>query len=108
MARTPEGKVKDVIKKFLVAHQCGYYMPVSNGMGAPTLDFICNWKFYLFFIEAKAPGKLPSPRQTTFIAAQWSNHKVKCFVVDGEEALEPVKEHICRLMLIESARSTSK
>lgn len=65
---TPEGKVKDRIKKLLKAYGVYYHMPVMNGMGAPTLDFICCFKGRFFAIEAKAPGKKPSPRQLITIA----------------------------------------
>jgi hypothetical protein len=60
---TPEGKVKDKVKRLL--HKFGIYshMPVMNGMGAPTLDFICcAWGYYLA-IETKAPGEWPTDRQ---------------------------------------------
>lgn len=58
---TPEGKVKDAIKKFLKSRDIWYYLPVSNGMGQHGIpDFICcvppAGKFLA--IETKAPGKL--------------------------------------------------
>ena len=42
---TPEGRVKSRLKKAIKAAEadglCVYYhMPVQNGMGAPTLDFV--------------------------------------------------------------------
>jgi len=61
---TPEGKVKDRVKKLLKSFPCIYYhMPVQNGMGAPSLDFICCVRGYYLAIETKAPGKKPTPRQ---------------------------------------------
>ena len=63
MATTPEGKAKARIKKLLNKYGAYSHMPVSNGMGAPTLDFItCHRGLYLG-IEAKAPGKKASARQ---------------------------------------------
>lgn len=58
---TPEGKVKDAIKKLLKSRDIWYYLPVSNGMGQHGIpDFICcvppTGKFLA--IETKAPGKL--------------------------------------------------
>ena len=58
---TPEGKVKDAVKKVLKSRNIWYYMPVSNGMGQHGIpDFICCvpplGKFLT--IETKAPGKL--------------------------------------------------
>ena len=59
MANTPEGKVKDAIKKFLKERGAWYFMPVSNGMGQVGIpDIICCYKGVFVAIEAKAPGKL--------------------------------------------------
>lgn len=60
---TPEGKIKEQVKKLLKAHKVYYHMPVTNGMGAPTLDFICCHAGRYIAIETKAPGKKPTPRQ---------------------------------------------
>lgn len=60
---TPEGKVKQRIKKLLNKYGVYSHMPVQNGMGAPTLDFICCYNGLYFAIEAKAKGKHPSDRQ---------------------------------------------
>lgn len=58
MARTPEGKVKDDVKKFLKARGAWYFMPVSNGMGQVGIpDIICCYKGFFVAIETKAPGK---------------------------------------------------
>lgn len=68
MASTPEAKVKARVKATLYMMQRkGYpvyfHMPVQNGMGKPTLDFVgcINGKF--FAIETKAPGEKPTERQ---------------------------------------------
>lgn len=60
---TPEGKVKTRVKSILKAHKVYYHMPVQNGMGAPSLDFICCHKGHHFEIETKAGNKKPTPRQ---------------------------------------------
>ena len=58
MARTPEGKVKDAVKKFLKERGAWYFMPVSNGMGQVGIpDIICCYKGFFIAIETKAPGK---------------------------------------------------
>lgn len=71
---TPEGRVKEAIKKCLHKHgfvRAGsslkdrpadpkgwYYMPVQNGMGVSGIpDFVGCWLGRFFSIEAKAPGK---------------------------------------------------
>lgn len=63
MATTPEGKIKDKIKKLLKEHHVYWFCPVQNGMGAPSLDFLCCFSGQFIGIEAKAPGKKPTPRQ---------------------------------------------
>ena len=102
---TPEGKVKDFIKKFLLKHNAYYYMPVSNGMGAPTLDFICVYAGRAFFIEAKAPGKKPTPRQLAFIK-DMETYNAPSFVVSDTSHLQPIEEWICTILRTESAQST--
>ena len=60
---TPEGKVKARISAALKTAGAYYFMPVQNGMGAPSLDYIgcINGKF--FAIEAKAGDKQMTLRQ---------------------------------------------
>lgn len=57
---TPEGKIKQEVKKLLAEFNVWYYMPVQTGYGVSGIpDFIgcCNGKF--FAIECKAwSGKL--------------------------------------------------
>ena len=91
-----EKKVKDAIKKLLVAHGCYYFMPVQSGYGSAALDFICCIRGRFFSIEAKAPGKHPSPRQeliisnineaggTTFVIGESYAHTAKAFSGMGE------------------------
>ena len=72
MANTPEGKVKASIKRALKTLQdkgvpLYYHMPVQNGMGKPTLDFIGCINGEFFAIETKAPGKKPTERQQSTI-----------------------------------------
>lgn len=62
---TPEGRVKRKVTALLKTFEpkLYYHMPVVNGMGRPTLDYIgcINGKF--FAIETKAEGKEPTDRQ---------------------------------------------
>ena len=60
---TPEGKAKQRVKKLLNKYGVYSHMPVQNGMGAPTLDFICCYNGLYLAIETKAPGKKPTQRQ---------------------------------------------
>lgn len=59
MSQTPEGRVKQAVKRLLNHVGAYYYMPMSNGMGrvgAP--DFmICLPGGRFLGVETKAPGK---------------------------------------------------
>lgn len=65
---TPEGRIKEGVKKVLKRHGCYYHMPVMNGMGDPTLDFVGCHNGWFFAIETKAPGGKPTQRQEVTIA----------------------------------------
>lgn len=60
---TPEGKVKEKVKKLLKQYGAYWHMPVQNGMGAPSLDFVCCHKGRFFAIETKAGSKGMTERQ---------------------------------------------
>ena len=58
MALTPEGRVKQAVKRWLTARGIWHYMPVQNGMGVVGIpDLICCWNGKFLAIETKAPGK---------------------------------------------------
>jgi hypothetical protein len=68
MATTPESKVKARVRKALSdlkarGYPVYYHMPVQNGMGKPTLDFVGSINGKFFAIETKAPGKKATERQ---------------------------------------------
>ena len=82
---TEEGKVKAVINKILLqAKNVWWFMPVQNGMGKATLDYIGAHYGHAFAIEAKAPGKAPTPRQENTIR-EMRAAGVAVFIVDGTE-----------------------
>jgi hypothetical protein len=58
-----EKHVKKLIKAVLKKYGCYYHMPVPSGYGAPSLDFVGCHKGRFFGIEAKRPGKVPTPLQ---------------------------------------------
>ena len=60
---TPEGLVKERVKKLLKRYKVYYHMPVVNGMGKPSLDFICSFRGWFIAIETKAGNKQPTTRQ---------------------------------------------
>lgn len=91
MATTPEGKVKDAVKKLLKERGAWYFMPVSNGMGQVGIpDIICCYKGLFLAIETKAPGKIANvtPNQQRVIDAI-KTADGKALVVDN---VEPVKQ----------------
>jgi hypothetical protein len=55
---TPEGRVKEAVKRILKKHDIWYFMPAANGFGKVGVpDFICCWNGKFLAIETKAPGK---------------------------------------------------
>lgn len=64
---TPEGKVKEKVKRLLKKHNVYYFMPVQTGMGATTLDFLGCVGGVFFAIETKADekGKLSKLQEVT-------------------------------------------
>ncbi|MFZ9326828.1 MAG: hypothetical protein ACO24H_05145 [Polynucleobacter sp.] len=55
---TPEGKVKEAVKRLLKERKIWYFMPSANGfgkVGIPDIICCCDGKFLA--IETKAPGK---------------------------------------------------
>lgn len=58
MAMTPEGRVKEAVKRVLKASGIWFFMPMQNGFGVVGIpDFICCWNGRFLAIETKAPGK---------------------------------------------------
>ena len=62
---TPEGKVKEKVKKLLDPRrpQLYYDMPVPSGYGKSTLDFIGCYYGRFFAVETKRSGKELTSRQ---------------------------------------------
>jgi hypothetical protein len=58
MSRTPEGRVKDAVKKWLAERGAYFYMVVPNGFSrAGVPDFLVCLHGRFVGIETKAPGK---------------------------------------------------
>lgn len=61
---TPEGRVKEKVKKLLKERNAWFYMPVQNGMGKVGIpDIIGTYKGLFFAIETKAPNKNPTTEE---------------------------------------------
>jgi len=69
MAKTPEAKVKDQIKKILNEHNIYYAMPHGAGFGnAGVPDFLCCWKGKFLAIEAKANNGVATALQNKHLS----------------------------------------
>ena len=53
--KTPEGKVKDAVKKYLDSVGAYWFMPVQTGYGTTTLDFLICYKGVFIGVETKSP-----------------------------------------------------
>lgn len=89
---TAEGKVKRRVSDVLKAFGPGvyYYMPVQNGMGMPSLDYVGSAYGYFFAIETKELLKLPTDRQTQTMARMRAAG-AKVFVIDDDYTLGQLK-----------------
>lgn len=95
--QTPEGKVKDKVKRLLQDYGCYYFMPVQTGYGAPTLDFLICCEGVFIAVETKAPGKKPTARQEMTIQ-QMQKAGAVVLVIDGDNisTLEYMLKRITR------------
>jgi hypothetical protein len=89
MTTTPEGKVKSLVKDLLAEYGSSVYylMPVPNGYGKSTLDFIGAFYGRAFAVETKKPGEFPNERQLGIIE-DITNSRTPVFVIDGPATLE--------------------
>lgn len=92
---TPEGKVKDRVKALLKAHGAYYHMPVQNGMGKPSLDFVVCHEGRFAAIETKAGADQPTPRQMTTIT-EIQRAKGPCFVINDVSGMEELRLWLTR------------
>lgn len=85
---TPEGKVKAKVKDVLRRRRVYWHCPVQNGMGAPSLDFICCANGLYLGIETKAPGQKPTPRQLNTMSEIEAANGLTLVVDGSEESLQ--------------------
>ena len=92
---TPEGKIKREINKVLVSYgeELWDYMPVPTGYGRATLDYILCFRGRFVAIEAKAPGKKPTPRQHLTIR-ELERAGAQVFVIDSVEKTQELKKYL--------------
>jgi Holliday junction resolvase len=64
MAKTPEGEIKDQIRKILDEMGAYYFFPAANGYGRTGIpDVIACYKGHFIGIECKAGSKQPTALQ---------------------------------------------
>ncbi len=92
---TPEGKVKDMVRRTMrqAYPTCYRFMPVQNGMGAPALDFYYCVRGVFVAIETKAPGKKVTPRQQQTIEEIDAAGGI-AVVVSDEKSMDAAIKHI--------------
>ncbi len=85
---TPEGKIKAKLRKRLDAlTNCYVFMPVQQGLGASTLDYLCCINGRFVAIETKAPGKKMTPRQVA-VTHNILDAGGDVFLVDSDETID--------------------
>lgn len=91
MSKTPEGLVKDEIKRILKLYNAHYDMPVNYGFGKKGVDFHCAVRSPVgalaFYIEAKRPNKDPTALQSAFLRERREEQGAITFEIDGKEGL---------------------
>ena len=100
MAQTPEGKVKDRVKKLLVQYGAYYYMPMQNGMGRVGVpDIVACMPSpvggLFVAIETKAPGKRNNTTANQNREIDWIKRTGGvALVVDDAEQLKEVFDRL--------------
>lgn len=65
--KTPEGRVKDEIRKRLKKRGAYVFSPVQMGLGSRTLDLLVCWRGKFIAIEVKRVGGKPTKMQEQII-----------------------------------------
>jgi penicillin-binding protein-related factor A (putative recombinase) len=87
---TPEGRVKEKVKAMLRYYGAYYHMPVQNGMGKSTLDFIGCFKGRFFAVETKAgEGTYTARQEITRDEIEKAEGEV--FLVNSHSGLEDLE-----------------
>lgn len=61
--KTAEGRLKARIRAHLISIGAWCHAPVPSGYGTPTLDILACVRGRFLAVEAKTPGREPTPRQ---------------------------------------------
>jgi hypothetical protein len=85
--KTPEGRVKDEIRKWLKEQGAYVFSPVQTGLGSRTLDLLVCWHGRFVGIEVKRPGKVATRLQAQIIT-NIQDAGGEAFCVDSLEACQ--------------------
>jgi hypothetical protein len=91
MSTTPEGKVKGRVKEVLERHGTYFHMPVQNGMGKPTLDFVICHRGRFGAIETKAGSGRPTRRQELTMA-EMRKAGAAVFLINDVQGMDELEE----------------
>jgi hypothetical protein len=83
------------VKTLLKRHDAYYHMPVQNGMGSPTLDFVGCHAGRFFAVETKAGNKLMTPRQV-LTAKQMDSAGAAVFLVSEVQGMNELEDWLER------------
>jgi Holliday junction resolvase len=97
--KTPEGRVKDLIKIWLKEQGAYVFSPVQTGMGSRTLDLLVCWRGMFIAIEVKKPGAKPTKLQYKII----SDILTARGYAFSADSLAVVKRHLYCLSLVNTA-----
>lgn len=90
---TPEGKVKEKVKRILKAHGVWYTMPRGTAVGSAGIpDLLCLCKGMFFAIETKAGNNKPTALQTMTLRAI-EEHGGRSFVIN-ETNIDQLEEFL--------------
>ena len=95
---TPEGKVKDRVKRMLVEHGAWYFMPVSNGMGRHGIpDVIACLEGVFIAIECKAGKGKTTALQERELANISTAGGIAMVVTDNPDTQEELRKALSRI-----------
>lgn len=95
---TPEGKVKQKVKKVLKQYSVWDYWPVPSGFGRRTVDVLGLYYGHFFAIEVKRPGKEPTELQARELEDIARKGGVT-FVIDGDEGVGRLNDWLEQMRL---------
>ena len=92
--KTPEGYVKDKVRKYLKAIGAYRFSPVQVGLGAATLDDLVCVGGRFVGLEYKREGKVPTPRQRLTMDQIRRAGGIAIWGDNAEHIIEQLKERL--------------